>query len=312
MQKTVKKIFLCCVCAFFAANNNVYASASAGTTLFYFLKLPLNASQAANAGISAFNISSAGSNPAMIPFFDRVSLSASYAAYFQDTYFNSFNMTIPLKSYVHGINIAYGGFDYGKMDSYLEDSSGDYVKNGTFGASDAFAGISYGRMITEEIYAGAGLKYVWQDIDGSKIEGFTLSASGIYIIPNKTWQISGGIDNAGPDVEGYQMPSSVYISVTDEPEDMNSMLVCGVELRAFFDETVWVKGALEFNYDRMFFARAGYSLPLNNENNSLGEWYERNLSAGFGFEYGFFAIDYAWLPFGDLGSTNMISLQIYF
>ncbi|MDR1195452.1 MAG: hypothetical protein LBL00_03140 [Endomicrobium sp.] len=246
----------------------------------------------------------------MIPFFDRVSISASYSAYFQDTSFNSLNVTLPFKGY-HGINIAYGGFDYGKTDSYLEDASGDYVKNGTFDANDAFIGASYGRMVTAEIYFGMGFKYAWQTIDGVKIDGIVMCASGMYM-PDKTWYIAGGIDNAGFDVDGYKMPSSGYISLIDTPEDIGSMFVYGFEFRAFSDETMWLKGAFEFNYDKMFFARLGYSIPLNNDNDSLGEWYDKNLSAGFGIEYSFFAIDYAWLPFGDLGTTSMISLQIYF
>lgn len=310
-MRKLKKILTVLSCVILAASNTYSSGASAGTTLFSFLKIPLNASQAAMAGMSSFDIHSAGSNPAMIPFLDNILLSASYALYFQDTSFNSLNITIPFKGDYHGINISYAGFDYGKMDSYLEDSSGGYVKNGTFGANDAFVGASYGRIITDEIYAGANLKYVWQSIDGSRLDGFTLSMSGIYL-PDKTWYLSGGIDNAGFEVEGYDMPSSVYVSIVDEPEDLRSMFAYGFELRIFFDETSWLKGACEFNYEKMFFARLGYSVPLNNDNDSLGEWYSKNLSAGFGVEYGIFSMDYAWLPYGDLGSVNMISLQINF
>jgi hypothetical protein len=287
-------------------------AAAAGTTLFNFLKMPLNASQAATAGMSGFTINSAGANPAMIPFFDRASLSASYSAYFQDTSFNSVNLTIPFKNDYRGINISYGGFDYGKMDSYTEDSFGNYVKNGTFGASDAFFGISYGSIITDEFYAGAGLKYAWQTIGDSKMSGMLFNFSAVYM-PDATWYISGGIDNAGFEVEGYPMPSSLYISIVDTPEEIDSAFMYGFEFRVFFDETMWLKGACEFNHNKMFFARFGYSFPLNNDNKFLSDdWYGRNLSAGFGVEYKFFVVDYAWLPFGDLGNTSMISLQINF
>ncbi|MCL2144770.1 MAG: hypothetical protein FWH43_04675 [Endomicrobia bacterium] len=305
MKKTIAVIL---AVSLFAAD--LFAVA-AGTTLFNFLKIPLNASQAATAGINAFSVNTVGSNPALIPFFDGMSLSASYAAYFQDTSFSSIDMTVPFKGGYHGINVSYGGFDYGKMDSYLEDSSSGYVKNGTFGASDAFFGASYGRIITDEIYIGAGLKYVWQTIDDSKMDGIVFTASGLYM-PDETWYISGGIDNAGFAVDGYKMPSSIYLSMIDAPEMLNSMFMYGFELRIHSDETMWIKGACEFNYEKMFFARLGYNFPLNNSNSSLGDLHERNLSLGFGVEYGFFVIDYAWLPYGDLGSTNMISVRINF
>jgi hypothetical protein len=285
---------------------NSFAASAGGTTLFNFLKIPLNASQASLAGINAFNVTSAASNPAMLPFFERVSLSASYALYFQDTSFNSASLTIPAGN--GGINISYGGFDYGTMDSYTEDAYGDYVKNGTFGASDAFAGLSYGFSINYEFYAGVGIKNVWQKIDDSKMSGFVFNAAVMYM-PDTTWYIAGGADNAGPDVEGYKMPSSIYAAFINADEES---FMYGFELRSFLGDSAWFNAACEYNYNRTLFLRAGYKLSLNNNNNSLGEWYEKNLSLGFGIEYGAFGLDYAWLPFGELGDTNMISLQIYF
>ncbi|MDR3275392.1 MAG: hypothetical protein LBS81_05475 [Endomicrobium sp.] len=57
------------------------------------------------------------------------------------------------------------------------------------------------------------------------------------------------------------------------------------------------------------FLRGGYSCPLNNDNQTLGEWYQRNLTLGFGFNIKLISINYAWFPFGQLGCTNIFSLQ---
>ncbi len=300
------KKLLTLIISFTLFANNAFAEKAAGTTVFNFLKIPVNASQAAFAGISSFSTVSAAVNPSMISFASAPQLSAAYAQHFQETNYNSLSFTYPFEKF--GMNIAYGGMNYGNMDMTLEDANGDYIENGTFSADDGFVSVSAGTDITESIHAGVGMKYIWQNIDGSAISGFAINLSGVYL-SDEEWYISAGFENVGPDVEGYPMPASAFASFI---QPVNDDFICGAEARLFFDETAWLKVAGEYNIKNMFFARAGYSLPVTNNNNSLGEWYERNLSIGFGFEYMFFSVDYAWLPFGELGNTNMFSLQITF
>ena len=173
----IKKLLSCCI-ALSLFTSFAFSDTSAGSTVFYFLKMPISASQASLAGISTFNTSSAAQNPAMIPFTDKVTLGASYAAHFQDTSYSSLNFTVPFR--LSGINIAYGMLDYGKMDRYIELPSGDYEMTGTFGAEDAFLSFSYAGEITDGFTIGGGLKYITQKIDNSGISGFALSFSGIY------------------------------------------------------------------------------------------------------------------------------------
>jgi hypothetical protein len=74
-----------------------------------------------------------------------------------------------------------------------------------------------------------------------------------------------------------------------------------------------LKSAIELNNSQRFFLRLGYTLQLNNSNKSLGEWYKRNLSLGFGINIKeTVSVDYSWLPFGDLGNTNIVSLRVEF
>jgi len=304
------KKFSACLSAIIFLYTGAFADNNAGTTVFNFLKLPATASQAALAGMVSYESASAPMNPSMIAFQDKPLLSASYAMHFQNTSFNSANFTIPAGRW--GFNVSYGGMNYGDIEGAEETPTG-YIKTGTFSADDAYAGFSVGTELAEDITVGAGVKYVWQTIDGSKIDGIAFSFAGTYV-SNYNWYISGGVENAGPDVEGYALPSSGFISFIDTYKDdtIPGEFTFGAEARAFFDQTYWLKASCEYNFKSMFFARAGYSLPLTNSNDSLGDWYEKNLSLGFGFSYDFFKIDYAWLPFGDLGATSMLSLQLTF
>jgi hypothetical protein len=106
------------------------------------------------------------------------------------------------------------------------------------------------------------------------------------------------------------MPASVYAGGYSFYEDFD--ILYGAELKLCSGGSVFLKAAGEYDFRDIVFLRVGYSIPLTNSNDALGEWYDGNLTAGFGISYGLFSLDYAWLPFGALGSTNMITLQITF
>ncbi|MCL2389987.1 MAG: hypothetical protein FWD54_02825 [Endomicrobia bacterium] len=304
-----RKTLICCLSVIFFTSP-VFAENAAGTTAFNFLKMPFNAQVASMAGISSLFVSASVSNPSMIPSVEKPVLSAAYASHFQDVNYNSLSFTSPFKNF--GINVSYAGMNYGKIDSYIEDSSGNYLPNGSFDANDAYVSIGLGKEIFRDVSLGISVKYVWQKIYDSSIAGAAFNFSGAYIPGNAdtTWYVSGGFENVGADVEGYPLPSSFYIDFVNTHEEEPFIYALGI--KAYFDNTVWLKAAGEYAFNEMFFLRAGYSLPVTNDNESLGELYQRNLSFGFGFEYGFVSIDYAWLPFGDLGNTNMFSLNISF
>ncbi|MDR3256083.1 MAG: hypothetical protein LBT18_00235 [Endomicrobium sp.] len=292
-------------------SNDAFCSA-AGTTVFYFLKIPQNAVQAALAGMTNFGKNSFFPNPAVVGFIDEYNISASYAAHFQNTSYHSFSFakSVQFADPVGkvGVKVSYGGLDYGKFDGYLETPNGDYIENGTFGTNDAFVQLSLGYKIFENLSYGVGFKYIWQNIDSSRLAGVAVDIS-VLFCSKSSWIISGGIENIGPYVESYPLPSNLYASYTNVLTDYFNF---GFELKVFTDNTMWLKGAMEINKDKMFFLRSGYSCPIENDNKTLGEWYQRNLTLGFGFNIRFISINYAWLPFGELGSTNMLSFQVRF
>jgi len=62
-----------------------------------------------------------------------------------------------------------------------------------------------------------------------------------------------------------------------------------------------------FRDDKKFSIRAGYNISRTRELDGLTA-----MSAGFGLDLNRFRMDYAWSPFGDLGSTNRISMGFRF
>ncbi|MDR1696015.1 MAG: hypothetical protein LBR69_05245 [Endomicrobium sp.] len=303
----IKKGVIC----FFSAIlfvSPAFAAGAAGTTAFNFLKMPFNAQTASMAGISSLFLSASALNPSLIPLVRKPFLSAAYALHFQGVSYNSLSYTMPFEKF--GINVSYAGMNYGTMDSFIETAAGDYLSSGSFDASDAYVSAGVGKKILKDVSLGLSVKYVWQKIQDSSMAGAAFSFTGAYVPEKHSWYISGGFEDIGADVEGYPLPSSFYIDFVNGHKEKPFTYAAGV--KAFFDNTVWLKAVGEYAFAQTFFLRAGYSLPVTETNNSLGEWYQRNLSLGFGFEYGNFTVDYAWLPFGALGSTNMFSLNFHF
>ncbi|MDR1244214.1 MAG: hypothetical protein LBJ79_03430 [Endomicrobium sp.] len=298
-----KRIFSSLVLLIFVSNN---LFAAAGTTVFNFLKLPKNAEQAALANLTTFNTNLSFVNPAVLGFTDHYNIQASKAIHFQNTGYNSFNFAMPYNDF--GFSLSYFGFDYGKFDKYLEDSNGDYIENGTFGAADSCMQVSAGYRIIDILSLGAGVKYIFTNIDNIKMNGLVFDLSAFLLLSDK-WSLALGLENLGAKVDGYMLPSSVYLSYTNK---IIKPCQLGLELKSFFDNTMWLKTAIEVGVGENFVLRGGYNWALTNSNSSLGSWYQRNLSLGFALKVNVISIDYAWLPYGDLGNCNIISLKVVF
>jgi hypothetical protein len=306
MKKLVfRKLFAVILC-FLSPYQYAAASGASGENVFEFLKIPTTASQAALAQMTGFSSNSGAHCHAMLAFSQENSLSASYAVYFQNTSFNAVNFILAKEKCV--FNFSYAGFYYGEMEKYVENGN-DYVYSGKFGANDLALSAGIGFSIFDELSVGGGLKYVSQNIDGQTIMGVAANVSAIYL-PDDYWYVTGGLENFGPNVEGYPMPANIYAGVYSFYNKLN--VLCGVEIKYYTDGAAFIKAAGEFDWEEKIFLRAGYSFALTKSNEALGDWHERNLSLGFGVYYRPFSIDYAWLPFGELGSVNMVTLTVNF
>jgi hypothetical protein len=281
-------------------------TASSGTTLFDFLKLPRNATQGGLAGMATFGKNKSFENPAILGFLDKYTIAATHTYYFQDVEYTSVNGAISIKDI--GLSASYFGLDYGKMDHTREAPNGDYILDGKFGTKDSSIQLSAGYKISQDLSLGAGFKYIWRTMHTSKMRALAMDVSALFCF-DQNQVIGGGFENLGPNYESYPLPGSVHVSYAN---NSNNSFAFGFEFKSFFDSTMWLKGAGEFNIDKMFFIRCGYAQALNHSNSSLGEWYKKNLSLGFGFEIKNFSLDYAWIPFGDLGNSSVISLRFCF
>lgn len=284
----------------------VFAGGS-GTTMFQVLQIPMTAYEASLANNYISDISSSVTNPAVIPFASR-SLVLTHAVYLEDTSYSVAGFNLPLNE-KSGLNIACTYFDLGTMKRTLDDGAGGYIEQGNFGANDKALNISYGIKLNETFSAGLSAKYIKQTIDDVSYEGYAGHLSGLYFA-NDSLYFGMGINNFGPQVAGYNLPTNLYFSCSGNVNDNTTVIA---QLDGYYNDDIYeLKLATEVNLEEILFFRVGYKVPLKKEIEDFTYEFISNLTAGVGFKFDFLSVDYAWLPSGDLGNTHMFSVLVKF
>ena len=299
MKKTIF-ILLICVVLF----TQFSFAKGVGTTMFQILQIPTNAYDAALANTSGIIGNSVLVNPSIIPFVDK-SIILSHAIYIQDIQYSAGALTIPINNY-SGLNIGFYYFDMGTMDKTLEYND-SYISDGNFNANDKIIKISYGTLLGEHYSVGISLTHISQNIDNVSYSGISTSVSGMYFITNDTY-LNLGLNNLGPDVSGYSLPTNLYCSLVS-PIGEKSIGI--IQFDDYYnDEIINCKIAMEIGIEDILFLRSGYNLPINKNYDGTNNIFITNMTLGLGVKIKSAFIDYAFLPKGDFGNIHMFTLKI--
>lgn len=295
----MKKIFLSLT--IISAFASLVFAGGAGTTVFQVLNMPLTAYDASLADISMLK----HQNPASIPY-NTYSFGFTQVFNIAQTKYSAAYADVPLTKN-SGLAISLLYFDYGNMPRTYSDGSGGYTENGSFGANDKLVSLGYGLKFNKAISAGIAIKYVKQEIDDVSYSGFAGSFNTLWIAGKNTF-VGAGINDAGPKIQEYNLPSDGYIGISHSVSDKTSF---SAQFDAYYNDDAYdIKLAAETGVEFLML-RFGYDLPLKKQSvfdtntNSLN-----NFTFGIGLDFKALSVDYAWLPKGDLGSMHMFSLLI--
>jgi len=278
-------------------------AASPGTTIFPFLKISPSARDSAMGEISSLSASgSPESNPAVLPWQEQNEISLNYMAYFQDTNYSYLNYLGHMKDSM-AYNVSLGYLGVGGLTRTVADSSTQgFSETGSFNFSDMLANLGFGQKVSEYFSYGVSAKYVQESIDSNANSGYMLSLGGYFSNLPNSWRIGFGVFNLGPQVKGYNLPSGVYGGVAKQ---LTPAILAEAEVVGYLDTVTEAKVGFEFVPAKAIILRAGYNYPLSD--NDLGN-FPVNITAGLGLNLGNFSLDYAWVPYGDLGQTHRLSL----
>ncbi len=284
---------------------------SPGSATATFLKLDPYARSAAqgSAFLGKSGIPSLQFNKAGLGFTETTDVSITQNDIFAGiTYWNaSLVQTTPENRGAFGFSFT--SLDFGKQDRTKINNNDPITGLGQFSASDISLNVSYGRRLHKTLSVGAGLKYIESDIAG--FQGGTLSGDlGIqYRIPTTSWRFG---------VSGRNLFGSVELNERSDPlprvyEVGGNYRYTLVEDRHEFDLGFGTGNSNDS--DGYFFGGIDYRL-FNVGSLRLGFHGAQDADDGFtfgaGLNYRGIRVDFAYVPFGDLGRQQRFSFGYRF
>ncbi len=293
----------------------------AGTTSATFLKIGVGA-RPIGMGEAFTAISDDANaiywNPAGLVRVHKREITGMHNEHFQDIRHDFIGYAHPLKSLperILGIGVT-GLYLYG-----MERRSGEEEnipeeplteEEGKFGADDIALLLGYAEAINSRLSLGGSIKGIRQRIDDEKAYGIALDLGALYRwrLLNKELDIGLVLLNFGPGIKfvnkSYDLPLAIRLGLG--MAFLNNRLRVGFDVNQPIDNYVKYHLGFEYRIIRELFIRTGYRYRLHG--NALGD--KSGMTAGIGLRINDFQLDYAFVPYGELGDTHRISLTLNF
>lgn len=323
-------LILLCISAAYAGDVS-----RKGTTGADQLLIPVGARSIATSGAFVSNtlgVESIYYNPAGLDPAGSSEAMFSYMSYIADINISYFAAGANLGS-LGSFGLSFKAIDFGNIDvTTVDEPDGT---GSTYSPDYYVVGLTYSKIITDRVSAGANLKLIHEGIMNTSANGFALDIGVQYRFnPNFTlgvavMNIGANMKYAGSDLQvkttipgaNPNTKSGLYEPVTEEFEipsyfllslaykyDINAennVLVGGTfrSNNSYEDQMLF---GLEYGFNNMFFIRAGYDLLMENTSDynygvSLGAGVQYKLAGNIGFN-----LDYAFRDVKDFPEPNHI------
>lgn len=283
-----------------------------GTTGAQFLKINPSARASAMGGAFAGladDVFAIYSNPAGLSQLKKAELAATYLSYFADVKFGF----IGYASQVRDLGVFGFGYTYLLVDQ-IEKRDINETKLGEFNAKDTSLTVAYGRAdaapaILDDLSLGASLKIISSEIDQTIGYTAALDLAASYN-PMENLKTAVVIQNISQGIKFRdvtdKLPLNLKLGVTCL---VSEKLNIGGEIDEYlFDNKFYSALGGEYQVVEKLSLRAGYRFGYDTAN--LGS--TAGLSAGMGFRIWSVGIDYAFVPYGELGDTHRVSFMTKF
>ena len=309
----MKKIFTLCLTL--ALPAGAYAS-GAGTTAANFLKVAMSPRAVSMAGAFSALADDSGAvfvNPAGLAQFEEREVALDFSSYLQDAKMG---------------NISYSGVAGGKRVGFgatfltvggierrgLSDSAGVVPELGTFGADDLAVTLAVAKKeiapgTLPRLDGGLAVKFIRSTIYTKSAFAVAADAGAIYRATDKI-KISLAGQNLGTkmkfDEESDPLPLCLRTGMLYKASE--NLNIAGEVSEYLQDEKFYPALGAEYWFRKAFALRGGYKFGYDTAN--LGSTV--GLSLGFGVKVSGLGLDYAFLPFGDLGNVHRFGFWLQF
>ena len=255
-----------------------------------FLNQDIGARYGAMGGIGTVNSNDAFAlywNPANVKAVEKLQVGLSQGQWYQGDPHLFAGVIFPVKSWYVGVSV-----NYSQVEDIPVRKIPQIDPDGKTEWEDWYIGISLMKRFSDKLSAGITYKKIYQHIYNEESSGYGLDFGLNYQLSPKL-NIAAAIKNMGSmneldDVEtelplSYEIGGSMNQILQLGEGHLNAGIV-GQFVQNAPDDVTMFKTGLEYEYQKMFFLRAGYI-----SGNDL-----LNYSFGLGIKKGVFKFDYAW------------------
>lgn len=199
----------------------------------------------------------------------------------------------------------------------------EYAPFGTgefFGFSDMGIAISYSRKMTDQFSFGGTVRYIEETLDKLKMRGIMIDLGTYYWTGLGSTRFAVTVTNFGNDLapdgevvlvgnrtksdwQTFSPPTMFRIGFALEPyEDEEHKVTTSIQLNHPNDNSENLSLGVEYVWNKMFFARGGYKINVDEQNYSFGAGVNVPISIAN------VSVDYAFANFTKLGSAHRFSI----
>ncbi len=275
---------------------------SPGTTSVNFLGMETGARQSGMGGGGAAlgdDINADRHNPAGLATLQTLETSFLFSSYFQDINYGYAAGAVPTTFGTLGLQATQ--LNYGTFSGYSPNNT----YTGSLNAGDTAVGLSYARELLAGLSAGGTFRYIREKLDTVTASGESFDAGLLYRTQGydpilSKLSFGATVENIGPTIRYIQQSASlprqiVFGAALNQWEGLTAYM----EVHAPNDALSYETLGAEYWWQNRFALRTGYQ---------TGRDIGPGISVGAGARFGAFQIDYAWVPFGDLGDVNQIGI----
>ncbi|MBI4656748.1 MAG: PorV/PorQ family protein [Elusimicrobia bacterium] len=285
---------------------SLHIEAGAGTSAAPFLKIDAGARASAMGGAFvalADDSNAIFHNPAGMALLDRKEVGLAHNEWFEGIKSENLSYGHPLgpaSTLGFGANL----FLSGSMDKYNENG----IKTGSFDFFEGAFSIGLALDMGKGFYAGAAAKNIYQKTDSEK--AFAYAGDLGFIYNQGSLNLGAALQNLGSEMklykESFDLPFGFLAGAAYRVKNYGWLTL---EISGYNDArtafSAGAEGELPVNVREMIFLRAGF---VSGRSRDAGS----GLSAGIGIRNQGLRIDYAFVPFGELGNSHKISMSFKF
>ena len=301
---------------------------AAGTTSAAFLRLGFGARATALGDAFTARADDASAtywNPAGMSLLPSRELLAEHDLHIQDISINRLAFVQPLGASGSGARKAVGfSLSYLSLGGIEARTGNTAQPEGTFGASDFYGAASYSHPLGETLTLGVTGKFIQQKIGADSASTYAADIGVLQRLGR--FQVGATLTNLGPPIKfidrSFPLPQALRGGVSFDAVPVPVRLSAEAEALKGEPGAIYRMG-MEYAAGKMLALRGGYLSgsgatrsaltggPLGSSSGGgLGGFV--GMTGGFGLRVGAYAVDYAFVPYGELGNSHKMSFSVRF